>query len=489
MKNKIDSILAFLSGVKKRPVPVPPPEAFVAYDRRTPILDFGRGQVWTLNDAYQGTQVFGGTGSGKTSGSGAAIASSFLHQDFGGIVLTAKPDERALWEDYCAATDRELTVFGPDTGYMFNFLNYEFARPGLGAGLTSNVAELFASLAEINQGKGGGGMDIYWMNALKQLLRRAIDLVTTATGELSLPALLDVIMSAPQSTEEADSDTWKEGSFCAKCLEEADAKRTDENGPDLDHTKRYWTREFPGLGDRTRSSIISVFTVVADGFMTGPIRKLFCTGTNIVPEETHYGRIILVDLPVEVFNEVGIFAQLIWKLSWQRATSRREPDKDGGIPTFLWADEAQFFTSSADLKFQATARSKRACTVYLTQNLPTYFDRVGQDRTNALLGNLQTKIFHSNGDHVTNTYAADTVARGVTKRASSNYSSNGGMSFGTSEAVDYVVPPAEFQRLRKGGPENENMVDAYIFQAGRLWPRTGESYLKASFRQPSVKKK
>ena len=62
-----------------------------------------------------------------------------------------------------------------------------------------------------------------------------------------------------------------------------------------------------------------------------------------------------------------------------------------------------------------------------------------------------------------------------------------GMSFGTSEAVDYVVPPAEFQRLRKGGAENGNMVDAYIFQAGRIWRSTGESFLKASFRQPERK--
>ena len=61
------------------------------------------------------------------------------------------------------------------------------------------------------------------------------------------------------------------------------------------------------------------------------------------------------------------------------------------------------------------------------------------------------------------------------------------MSFGTSEAVDYVVPPAEFQRLRKGGPENNGIVDAYIFQAGRIWPSNGESYLKTSFIQPQRK--
>ena len=482
----IDDLLARLSGLKRKAPAPPPPEILRPNDGRTPLIQFGEGEAWTLNDAYQGTQIFGGTGSGKTSGSGAALARSFLLHGFGGLIHTAKPDERELWESYCAETGRELTVFGPGSGHFFNFLEYEYSRGGVGAGLTSNVAELFAAIAETNQGKGNS-MEAYWMNALKQLLRRAIDLVTMAKGTLSLPLLLDVIMSAAQTLEEANSEDWKKNSFCSKCLKAAASRKTKENEADFEHTKRYWLREFPALGDRTRSSIVSMFTVIADGFLTGPIRELYCSPRlNIVPEETHLGRLILVDLPVEVFNEVGICAQLVWKLCWQRATARREPGKDGGVPCFLWADEAQFFTSSGDLKFQATARSKRACTVYLTQNLPTYFDRAGQDRTNALLGNLQTKIFHANGCHATNTFAADTIARGVINRSSTNISGSG-MSFGTSEAVDYTVPPAEFQRLRKGGPEYNGIVDAYVFQAGRNWPSTGESYLKTSFIQPQRK--
>jgi hypothetical protein len=472
--------------VRRKPIPKPEPIVLPPYDGRTPILNFGEGHALTLKDCYEGIQVFGGTGSGKTSGSGAALALSFLRQGYGGLVLSAKPDDRALWELFCALTGRELTIFGPGEGNYFNFMQYENARAGLGAGLTSNLAELFIAIAETNQGKAGG-MDIYWKNAMRQLVCRAIDLVTMAKMILSLPILLDVIMSAPQSLEEAESEGWKKSSVCAACLNAAEANRTEENGPDFDHTKRYWLREFPTLADRTRSAVVSMFTVIADGFLIGPIRKLFCTGLTTVPEETHAGKIIFVNLPVEVYNEVGVCAQMVWKHCWQRATSRREPDKDGGIPTFLWADESQYFCSSSDMPFQATARSKRACTVYLTQNLPTYYYRTGQDKTHSLLGNLQTKIFHANGCHTTNTWAADTIARGVTSRASTNVSTGGGMSFGTSEAFDYVVPPAEFQRLRKGGVENDYIVDAYVFQAGRVWPRTGESFLKTSFKQPKQK--
>ncbi len=52
---------------------------------------------WTLKDAFEGVQVFGGTGSGKSSGSGKALALAFLEANLGGLVLTAKTDERLAW--------------------------------------------------------------------------------------------------------------------------------------------------------------------------------------------------------------------------------------------------------------------------------------------------------------------------------------------------------------------------------------------------------
>jgi len=48
------------------------------------------GDSWRIKDACEGTMIFGGTGSGKTSGSGRALATSFLSAGFGGLVLCAK---------------------------------------------------------------------------------------------------------------------------------------------------------------------------------------------------------------------------------------------------------------------------------------------------------------------------------------------------------------------------------------------------------------
>ena len=77
-----------------------------------PVLNFGE-DTWTIGDACEGTQIFGATGSGKTTGSGQAIAKAFLRNNFGGLVLTAKTDECDVWKKYCRETNRidDLIVF------------------------------------------------------------------------------------------------------------------------------------------------------------------------------------------------------------------------------------------------------------------------------------------------------------------------------------------------------------------------------------------
>ena len=49
--------------------------------------------IWTLEDAFQGTVIFGSTGSGKTSGSGQLLALKFLKAGFGGLVLCVDIEE------------------------------------------------------------------------------------------------------------------------------------------------------------------------------------------------------------------------------------------------------------------------------------------------------------------------------------------------------------------------------------------------------------
>ncbi len=492
-------ILARLSGIKAPPGTPALPLASRPVETwllSRPLLYHSQhaADAWTIGDACEGCQIFGGTGSGKTSGSGQHIAKAFLRAGFGGLILTAKPDESAEWLKYCQTPgidrEKDLIFFGPDHPRRFNFLRYEYTRPGEGAGLTENVVALFAAVLEAaGRKKEGGGSDPYWQAAQNQLLRNAIDLVQIAragTGiQVGLADINDVISSAASDPNQLDDVDWQAKSKCWELLEIARTKeKTPQQAHDYDQTRKYWTREYPSLAEKTRSIIVSLFTSMVDPLLRGMFHELFCTGLNFAPEMTEDKALIVLDMPVEKWNEVGLYAQMLMKYLWQRAMSRRDPARSGGRPVFLWADESQYFVSSNDAKFQATARSKRACTVYLTQNRPNYAAVLHSDAaTDALLGNFQTKIFHANGDSKTNVWASDTIGRKIDTRGSYNTGRDGQTSYGASETVDYKVQPAEFHELKSGGEANGCQVEAYIFKPSRKWKATGDTFIKRSFDQ------
>lgn len=90
----------------------------------TPLLRLGRRDAWTAREAMQGTCILGGTGSGKSSGSGKAIAHAFLKAGYGGLVLCATADEADTWMGYAKATGREKSFI------RFNFMDYTLATLG-----------------------------------------------------------------------------------------------------------------------------------------------------------------------------------------------------------------------------------------------------------------------------------------------------------------------------------------------------------------------
>jgi TraM recognition site of TraD and TraG len=229
------------------------------------------------------------------------------------------------------------------------------------------------------------------------------------------------------------------------------------------------------------------------------MRELFCEETTLTPEDAIAGRIVIVDLPVKEWSEVGRMAAVLWKYSLQKAVERRTDNGDGkGRPLFIWADECQHFASRYDPMFQATARSSRAASVYLTQNYPSLASSLGSGSdgralADSLIGNMGTKVFHANSDRETNQFAADLVGRrlqflrsvGSSLSLGCQPGAGSSLSRGRSESMDYEIQPMEFSSLRKGGPENAYTSDALVFQNGRLWASTDRAWQKVAFRQRS----
>jgi type IV secretory pathway TraG/TraD family ATPase VirD4 len=467
------------------------------------ILALNSNDHWTIGDACQGSQIFGSTGSGKSTGSLAAIVASFLRAGFGGMFLTCKPDDCVTYIRWCNRLGRgkDVMVFSPSHPFRFNALDSELRRTDAGAGHTQSVVTLLSSLLEISQGNnrnGGGGDEGYWQRTNQQVIRNSVDLLVLSKGFLSSVELYKLVISAPTSFEQLRSEDWRKRSYCCQCLEEADRNTKDLiRRKDLELVADFFCNEWPGLSDRTRSVILSVLTSMLDVLNRGLIRELTSTTSNISPELTQDGKIIIVDLPIKVFGDIGSFVQVQWKYCLQRAQERRDVSKNPR-PVFIVADESHLVTVKEDQIFQTTARSTRTAVVYATQSVSNYlavFGDQAESKVHSLLGNLQSQFFHQQADIKTNAYAADLIGRSRQCLFNSNNSSNQStwmqsllgnsnptQSAGMSETFEYEVQPQAFADLRKGGPPNW-CVDGILYQGGRQFSSTGRPWTPVTFKQ------
>lgn len=513
-----------------------------------PLLKLTSHDRFTLRDAVQGVCVTGGIGSGKTSGSGKALAGAYLRAGMGGLVLCAKPEEAELWRRYCAAHGRSGSLIEFDGSLPgFNFIAYELARQG-SDGLNS-VVECLMRILEMARAAGpapGRASEAFWEDTTRQILRNTIPVLFAATGTVRLSDVLHFVRSAPQAPEQMSATDWQRESFFFRCFLNGADRLDDATG---ERTVAYWQQDHARLDVKTRGNIAISLTTALDRFNHGWLQRSFCAETTIVPELTFHGAIILLNMPALTRNEDGIIAQQLFKYMWQRAVLARNAlaPAQQARPVFLWADEAQYFLNSYDAEFLSTCRGSLACTVFLSQSLPTYYAKMGGDhpreRVHHLLGNFATKIWHSNACFETNRWAADTLGQILKQRAnfsegegtSANYGmtlgdgsnwgtqgSSGGsvgwsrgsasygstwsrgsstgesdnrgrsrgqassnnVSHGYSEQMGYILEPGEFGRMLKtGGPAHGNRVSAIWYQAGRRFERSEGNALLTEFVQ------
>ena len=238
--------------------------------------------------------------------------------------------------------------------------------------------------------------------------------------------------------------------------------------------------ERPALASKTRETIDADFTGMFDPLTRGKIGELFGTTTNLTPDDIFNGKVVVINIPVARYREVGQFAALIWAQLFQRAVDRRAYTPPEIRPVFLWEDEAHYFTIEQDALFQTTARSKGISVVRLTQNIPNFLDAYGRDgkhKVDTLLGNHATKIFHRNGDPTTNEWASKVIAKETTYKHSISTSGSIHTAIGlnsqmsVSEVEEDSCPPKEFIGLKNGGRKNNYVVEGILFQSGRLWLR------------------
>jgi len=455
--------------------------------------------IWTLRHAFEGALIMGATGSGKTTGSGAAIAEAFLRSGFGGLVMTVKPDEAERWRRLCVKCGREkdFVVVRRGGEWKFNVMAYEAQATGRGARLSENLVALCRTLLAISsrQSQSHGLNEQFWESASAQLLNATFDLFLLSGTEPTFDSLTYFISAAPTEKVPETEEAWLAIPVFGKILSRArELAASPEDKRLLQRAGNYWFNVYSSLGSKTRASVTLGVYSMLDAFRGRDIPAIISSETNLTPESIMSGRIVVLDLPVQEVGHTGLLVQSAWKHLFQTSLQRHARSGDPHCrPVFLWEDEGQYFFSEYDHHFQATARSARVCHVVLSQNVHNFyvqFGRGGEAAANSVFGNLNTKIFHANSEPFTNEWAVKHFGQEIHSRVTISHRpppppppnqsmadalmnavdppSTAGVS--TTEHWEYAVRPEEFNTLRTGGPENDFQVDAYITWIGANGP-------------------
>jgi TraM recognition site of TraD and TraG len=500
------------------------------YTMDSPVITFSdnEGNVqmsWDVWRAVEGTMIFGATGSGKTSGSATTIALKGLAMGFGGLVLTTKESEKQMWVEYCRHTRRshDLAIIEPGGDYFFNFLQYEATDKSNSKSYTENIVRVLKTVIQAGEEKSSGKSDDpFWESSLDMLLYNTIELNMLAFGKLSVQGMYNIVLSAPRpDNDTGDQDGDDTATFAhamrmakenvQKLVEQFHDRLGDEEKkrlstpalideaiteaiPEAARLKaviQFFNQHYLNLSEKTRSIVDFSFSGFLFRLLKDPAYSLFCKNpSNITPENSLEGKIILINLPVKLYEKVGRDCQTMFKYIWQRAVERRDIRKNG-LPVFLWADEAQNFFHSYDADFQTTARSSRVATVYMSQNLPTCYAFMGgqrfKERINSLLGNLGTKFFHANSDTETNRYASELIGDAYHREVSKSFTLSGhySSSENNSDRLRRRVRPEEFVALRTGGYKNNHYVEAYMIVQGKGFAN-GLNHRKVTFKQNDI---
>ncbi len=497
------------------------------FDLDQTLLELGSSATnpyWTIGNAVEGVQIFGGIGSGKTSGSGRKIAEKYLKANFGGLVLTVKPDEKDEWIKYCEQAGRldDLIIVEPGGKHHFNFLEYESRHSKGKSAITDNIVQVLKTVIRAGEEKDAGKSDdAFWENALDMLIFNVIDLCKLAFGELSIQYMYDIVQTIPRENEKLlpENDIEKFKPFqkamhlalqnVKRQVDDWDKTLTEEEQEafDLDPAAyekemairvpdsrlyffldQFFMEAFKNLSEKTRSIIDFSFSGFLFRLLREPVYSLFCRyRSSFTPEDSLHGKIILLNLPVKVYHKIGRDCQIMFKYIWQRCMEKRDV-KENGRPVFIWADEAQNFLHEHDADFQATARSSRIATVYISQNLPNYYASMGGEKSSykvkSFLGTLNTKIFHANADIDTNEYASKLIGEDYLqdKTEGISYGNDPNFSSSVRYQLTRLIRPEYFIQLRTGGPKNNQAVDCILHRQGKPI-QNGYSFKLLTFRQ------
>jgi hypothetical protein len=373
---------------------------------------------------------------------------------------------------------------------------------GRAAAHIETIVEAFKVLMSVGKVHQASSGEQYWENAVEELLRAALVVLSNAGEAVSILSLHKLISSLPQGEGIADTEEWQKSSECARILEQL-KKRYDTlptaNKDDLDVAVVHLLSKWASLDYRTRSNIESTWSGMASRFVYDPFRSLFCSGRfDFTPEQiTHEGKILIVDMPaLEYGRHTSRVCQVLIKLIFQRAWLRHPYVPGCCNGAILFQDEFPFLMHRDESHFHTVCRGSAIAPICACQNILTLAsEEFGEStpgaKTLGFLGLFGVKVFMANNEMQTNEFASRQIGseyrfiEGWNAGEGQHSSSHMGVSGSKQRA--YLVEPIEFTRLMK--PDGDNPIaEGILHMSGRSFNATktaarpqGLPYLRVHF--------
>lgn len=467
------------------------------------LLQLSDKDALRIRDGLEGIITTASSGGGKSSTVLRQLAMSILNAQMGALVLTVKSDETERWIKMATLAGRleDVIVFNAESGLSFDFLAYMWQSGGRAAGQIETVAETFTDVMSVGKVYQPSSGEQYFENAVQELLRASLVVLSSANEPISIVTLHNLISSLP-GEDDIDSPQWQLSSDCSRVIN-AVRQREDSlsvsQHEDLDFAVVHLLEKWASLDNRTRSNIESTWSGLSSRFLYAPFRSMFCSGSyDFTPEQiTHDKKILIVDVPsLEFGRQSSRICQILIKTVFQRAWTRHPYTPGCCNGAALFQDEFSFLIArNSDPHFHMVARGSGIVPICAVQNICSmaaeeFGEQSPGSKTYGFLGLFGTKIFLANNETLTNQYSADLIGKHYV--FVEGWSAGQGQSHhhegvsGNKQLV-HLVEPIEFTRLLK--PDGENpLAEGIVHMSGRSFEATkteanprGLPYLRVHF--------
>lgn len=463
------------------------------------LLAWTKTDFLTLRDLLNGgIVIFGRPGSGKSSSSFRAILQACVDLPVsGGLILAASPSDAGMVDRVFARHQDRLITMHERTKWRFNALNYIMAH---GGGIKDVVAAIYAIAETVERGGsqgGSGGEDgSFFSKGARLIVEYVATVVWHGTGKLCPADMLEFLNTAASSVAERDSEAFQK-TFHWRCFDIADEKeKTEVEQMDYALAAVYFSKAFPKLADRTRTSLTATVLNFYHILNSGYNRLLFGGDTNLTPEEMDKGKWIFVDMPISRMGMAGSFALGLMKFMTEWHVQKRDSSA-ANPPLIIAVDEFQNSINLYDTQFLGECRKFSSCMIAATQSKASFYANMGGEsaeaKVDSMLNNFSQKIMHALGDVKTAQWASELCGSemmwhtgGTEQSPESLVSELLGHNIwagNIGESMRPVLEPKAFMHgLRTGGDVNGKICDGYLIRSGEPFAN-GRNFLKLPFHQ------